>query len=601
MIQKIIQSKILNPKSNFVVISYWWGRGNINKNTWDLLTYEETAKRLIKNCEKNNCNYYIVEIPEFAIPGGYQKAINYKARFIKDTLDNIYPRNGLYIDTDMVIYKYPALFDLKDYDFIGYNSYSDPRGIGYNIPCECYDPYTMQTSGGIMCFGNTHNAKILLEMWENSMKKYVGKADDKILSYLFNKLFVLHLLRILWIPIEYFILPNWSEWYENYYVTKKYQKWFNNRDIYFYSNTESKEEYTTLDFYGISQKDIYIDHPEKLTPEEIAVKQGASSDRNIDLWFEWAGKKKRCSKIGRKYQFTNIPSLYLENKRQQKSLYNLNFIKDYINLEKLENEIPQIDKIKLNIFTQFLSYDTDFLFLSIIRHKKDFDKVDNFLNNCNKMNINCVLVDNQNDKLSQIIYYVMKKYNKSILYLDINCQIKKFPKLFTAKNIDFMALNSNYIPIFKEQFLRSKSCHDSRILKCLTEDVLFFKNNKYGRNLLKLWYNNNSLDNAFNRYSCVLFMRCIWLPISYFISSNIYQLLINKRININNIKTIIESSQPLKKLKKFHPSYYRREQCGIAPSLSKPYESLSSEHFNGTELTKYKYRKPLLEEKFIEY
>ena len=28
-----MKPNIINPKSNFVVITYWWGRGNLNKNT----------------------------------------------------------------------------------------------------------------------------------------------------------------------------------------------------------------------------------------------------------------------------------------------------------------------------------------------------------------------------------------------------------------------------------------------------------------------------------------------------------------------------------------------------------------------------------------
>jgi len=39
-----------------------------------------------RECEKFNCNHMAVEYPEFALPGGYQLAINAKPLFIKKAL-----------------------------------------------------------------------------------------------------------------------------------------------------------------------------------------------------------------------------------------------------------------------------------------------------------------------------------------------------------------------------------------------------------------------------------------------------------------------------------------------------------------------------------
>jgi len=78
---------ILNPKSNFVVVTYWWGRGNFNKNTQrpcpeelsemekqilkrQPMTYDQMIGFWQESCKKSNCNYMSVEYPEFVQKGG---------------------------------------------------------------------------------------------------------------------------------------------------------------------------------------------------------------------------------------------------------------------------------------------------------------------------------------------------------------------------------------------------------------------------------------------------------------------------------------------------------------------------------------------------
>jgi len=94
---KNMKPTIINKNSNFVVITYWWGKGNLNKNTQrpcpedykqgdelDLnpITFDKMINNWIKMCKKNKCNYMAIEYPEFAVKGGYQKAINFKPEFI---------------------------------------------------------------------------------------------------------------------------------------------------------------------------------------------------------------------------------------------------------------------------------------------------------------------------------------------------------------------------------------------------------------------------------------------------------------------------------------------------------------------------------------
>lgn len=55
-----LKPNIINKDSNFVVVTYWWGRGNLNKNTQrpcpedreDILEWEGIKKYLLKTLKK---------------------------------------------------------------------------------------------------------------------------------------------------------------------------------------------------------------------------------------------------------------------------------------------------------------------------------------------------------------------------------------------------------------------------------------------------------------------------------------------------------------------------------------------------------------------
>jgi hypothetical protein len=207
---------IINKKSNFVVITYWWGRCNINKNLQDPCPYEmandsnlklkkqgKTYEKMIKDwvqCMKSKkINYLVVEYPEFAVKGGYQNAINYKPYFIEEALRACYPRSVLYIDGDMKIETYPKIFDTLNIDFSG-------RAWGIDIDGAerlCYDPYVFETSGGTLFFGQTKFGYLLLKLWKNEMEKYKGKAEDRVLSLIINNKKLVKDFNIIQLPIEY--------------------------------------------------------------------------------------------------------------------------------------------------------------------------------------------------------------------------------------------------------------------------------------------------------------------------------------------------------------------------------------------------------------
>lgn len=286
----VLEPTIINPKSRFVVITYWWGRGRENKNTQrpcpedsptkitrKPITYDAMIDRWTLSCEKYECNHLAKEYPEFARPGGYQDAINFKPDFIKQALKACHPRGVLYIDGDMLIKRYPLMFDIPNIDFMCRGWNTDPRSAG-DITDTCFDPYIFETSGGTIFFGNTPNAFSILDLWIEStgMKKNKGKADDRILSLYFNNKLGLLTNTVIQLPVEYL------------WLTLDY----------------NSEIPTTRPY------EYYIEHPECLTGEDRAQSYGSSSNRiplHYDDLITDQVKCRRGHKL-KMYEFITFPS-----------------------------------------------------------------------------------------------------------------------------------------------------------------------------------------------------------------------------------------------------------------------------------------------------
>jgi hypothetical protein len=219
------------------------------------MTYDNMILKWQKECEKFNCNHMAIEYPEFTLPGGYQMAINAKPLFIKKALEVTEHRSVLYIDGDMFIRKYPKLFDLTDVDFMARGWWMDPRSSYKMQDSITYDPYTFDTSGGTMFFSQSIEAKGLINKWvEISAKPYqIGKADDRILSLVFNTYKFLCSMKIIQLPIEYL------------WLTLDYDERMMDL-VYDYDKYKMTET-------------IIIEHSECLTSEDTATGSGAASDR----------------------------------------------------------------------------------------------------------------------------------------------------------------------------------------------------------------------------------------------------------------------------------------------------------------------------------
>ena len=223
------------------------------------LKFEDMIKRWELACAGINCNYMAVEYDYFSKTRQYQMAINAKPLFIKHALKLCGERAVVYIDGDMFVRKYPAIFDMPNVDFMSRGWNMDPRA-SYNIVTSImYNPYKFETSGGIMYFSHSREARQLMDYWitETAKPYNSGKADDRILSMIFNaKKFLLN-MTIIQLPVEYL------------WLTLDYDE----RMMEHIYDWDKK----------LMDSTIYIDHPECLTSEETAEGAGASSDRSPKL------------------------------------------------------------------------------------------------------------------------------------------------------------------------------------------------------------------------------------------------------------------------------------------------------------------------------
>jgi hypothetical protein len=221
------------------------------------LKFEEMIEQWKGECRKFGCNFLAVEYPEFTKPGGYQLAINAKPLFIRKALELCAPRNVLYIDGDMYIKHYPSIFDLKDVDFMARGWWMDPRSSYKMDESITYDPYTFETSGGTMFFSQSNESKILLNKWaiEASTLRQKGRADDRVLSLIFNTYKLLCNMKIIQLPVNYL------------WLTLDYDERLFEGEYYDYNMAKMKDA-------------IFIEHPECLTTEETAGGSGAASDRS---------------------------------------------------------------------------------------------------------------------------------------------------------------------------------------------------------------------------------------------------------------------------------------------------------------------------------
>ena len=252
------------------------------------VSFDEMIEQWRSECERNNCNHMAVEFPDFVGAKGYQMAINAKPLFIRKALEVIraqqsqedivpnallhpvdgqgvckwidldkkLPRSVVYIDGDMYIKQYPAIFDMVDVDYMARGWWCDPRASTRVLESITYDPYTFETSGGIMYFSQSAEAMNLLDIWITITESpsQAGKADDRLISLIFNTKKLLLQMKIIQLPVEYLWLS-----------------------LSYDMLTLERSDHTGEPVDDLI--DIYVEHPECLTSEDTAAGSGASNSR----------------------------------------------------------------------------------------------------------------------------------------------------------------------------------------------------------------------------------------------------------------------------------------------------------------------------------
>lgn len=238
--------------------------------TWDTSktrAYFLSKWREIDNTFINsNCNFLVAEYP--IQRNDYQNGINAKPAFIRKALEACQGRGVLYIDGDMYLTKYPAIFDLKDIDYMARGWNIDPRSSIKHLTDVCFDPYIFETSGGTMFFGNTPLSRTLLDKWEAEMNASynIGKAEDRVISMIVTKSGFILRANVIQLPIEYL--------------------WLN--DIFEYKGHPT----------SVYKSGAIIEHPACLTGEERATDMGASTDRQPPGYDEYVADIVECKRNG---------------------------------------------------------------------------------------------------------------------------------------------------------------------------------------------------------------------------------------------------------------------------------------------------------------
>jgi hypothetical protein len=548
----IIQSEILNKKSRFIIVSYFWGRDNKNKNSVKNLTYGQQVDRLISQCRNLKINYSIAEYPVFAKKGLYQIALGLKGHFIAKMMDKYPSYNVIFIDSDLQILHYPHLFEMEaDCFFLNWNMYST----------RCFNPYQLELPGGVLGFGNTHGARVLLKILIDYMINHLSLAEDKSFSGIVTRHFMNTYLRCVWIPLNYMYMFDKHEYDPS---IGKYTKIVS-------LDKELKGEIYTPDDIVMIHEDFETGALDDVFLQKVGKKSRYPPKLDTQL-----GEKLRCIEV----EYRNYINFGL-NKNQY-----MNFIKDFKENERDDLYINKILKpIKINQrisklmnskkMSNYLKSSTlPFIIVTCIKNHD----ITNLKSICESYKIPLIVLD-ENKKLlnkASVFYTILSKIDKSLVYLDPRFDIKHFPKLFTVKNMDFMTINLNNTTTH----LNEKLCSDIRILKTHDDTIYYFANNDLVMEFLKIWneynckmciqnhFQHKSLEYAFNISLSINKMRCYWLPKDYILGPVL-------SFPKNQLKKKNEYPN-----KKFRTLTKKLRQCGLKPKLD--YGEPLPTHYHGS-------------------
>jgi hypothetical protein len=218
------QPTILKPDSKFVFVTTWTDRGQDHPSNCaggaSMGKTETLVNKWVERCKALNCNYWAVEQDEKDLPD-----------FILFALEKCAGKAVVFLDYDIQIRSYPAIFDRPDIDFMTTAYNIDPRFIrnpqdlgqdvlglpntrrgpkrnfGGSRPQKvCFDPYALQPTGDVYYFANTVGSKELLQSWSQSIGLNLDKDEHDVLSMAFNAFKFGLPLAYIQLPSEYLAL-----------------------------------------------------------------------------------------------------------------------------------------------------------------------------------------------------------------------------------------------------------------------------------------------------------------------------------------------------------------------------------------------------------
>jgi hypothetical protein len=487
IVDGIVQTEMLNEKSSFYLVSYYWGKGRKNKGSIRGLTYDEQVDRLIHDCRKAKVNYYFVRYPSLEQGVPYQDALGLKPKFIQYALDQFPDHKCIFVDTDLRLLRYPHLFEVDaDCWFLNWNE----------LHYDCYNPLQLELPGGVLGFANTHNARQLLKILTKSLN--VRYAEDKTFSGVITRNFLNQYCRCVWLPENYMYMFSGHE----YEPGKGYTK------IVSYREELSNSHY--------SFKDIVIAHEDFETGAlDDVFKEKVGRSRwppNVDRQM---GEKLRCYDI--KFETYTDWGLTSEQQRQVRVDAELRrkggLIRTKTVPKKEDFDFPRM--VKKTVVTGA----SPFVVVSMVDNQTDPKRIKKFeemLRSHNSDGVVYKVDDVSKTSKALLLYKAMRSLARPVLYMDIKAVMRRVPEYLMTKNMDFMMYNLN------ADFGMSK-CYDPRILKAMNDDVLYFADNKITREFLLIWakhtrkkhlasLQHKSLEYAFNVSNALNKLRCYWLP-----------------------------------------------------------------------------------------
>jgi hypothetical protein len=442
--------KIFNKDSNFILVSYFWGRNNVNKGSIYKLTYGEQVKRIIEDCTKLEVNYYFVEFPELT-KKSYQEALSYKPSFIKGCLDKFKNKSCIFVDTDLRVLKYPYIFESEsDLFFINWNFFDH----------QCHNPYQIVLPGAVLGFGNSRIARQILDLLIANLKSH--QSEDKSFSGLLTRYFLTTYARCIWLPSTYLYMFD----KHTYEPGKGYTNVVN------YSKELKNSGYKLSDLVLVHE-DFETGALDDIYNEKISkVRYPPQVDRQL-------GQKLRCLK--------RINYYYYKNWGMSSKQYSQHKIDIVDNTKFKIKTVPKYIKPEFDILEEKLIYKSTFLILTTTK-----SNLDNY-------NVNYIIVD----KISpSVIYSIMKKSKDYNILILQNFKLKQYPKVLDNNlELDFICYNSNNSTV---------SCNDPRILNTRNENLLYLSNNHLIRQFLLIWNELGDLQFSFNKTLAINKLRCFW-------------------------------------------------------------------------------------------